>query len=178
MRTHRLSLGGICDAFFIFSRFFLHMCEFLCTFAPQIMRTMRLTQIRMFKITPPNVGKIQLWALKGLLLLAFTCTLAACTCGHRHFEGTPVDMPASLFTNRDTVLYYAERAYLHDDPKGCYVVGVCHYLRERGELPDEIYTVSQAEADTFLMISAYQNYQPAIDFIRYLHDSGSWQHEF
>ena len=114
-----------------------------------------------------------------LFLLAITCTLTACTWGNKQsISSMPVDMPASLFADRDSVLYYAERAYLQNDPKGCFVVGACYYLNERGELPDYIYTVDQAQADTFLMISAAQKYTPAIEFIHYLVNDGSWQHDF
>ena len=36
VRTHPLHLGGICDAFFIFSHFYLRMSEKMCTFAPKL----------------------------------------------------------------------------------------------------------------------------------------------
>ena len=80
-------------------------------------------------------------------------------------------------------MYYAERAYMLDDPKGQFVVGTCYYLRcqngagHADTLPDYIYTVSRAEADTMLMLSAAQNYQPAIDLIHCLRESGCWYHD-
>lgn len=89
-----------------------------------------------------------------------------------------VEVSAALFHCRDSVNYYAERAFLSDDPKGCFVVGACYYLRKQGDLPDEIYTVSRSQADSFLMISAAQNYQPALDLIQCLQSEGCWHHDF
>ena len=85
-------------------------------------------------------------------------------------------MRASLFHNRDSVNYYAERAYLLDDPKGQYIVGVCYYLRQQGDLPEEIYAVSHDEADEMLWFSSCQGFQPAIDFIHALDANGAWAH--
>ena len=83
-------------------------------------------------------------------------------------------MRASLFFDRDSVNYYAERAYRFDDPQGQFVVGACYYLREQGELPEEIYTVSREEADDMLWHSAEQGFQPAIDLIHCLSANGAW----
>lgn len=73
-------------------------------------------------------------------------------------------------------MYYAELAYEQDDPKGCFVMGACYYLRQQGELPEEIVTVSRREADRFLMIAAGQDYQPAKDLIHCLRQNGEWKH--
>ena len=89
---------------------------------------------------------------------------------------TEVEVRASLFHNRDSVNYYAERAYLLDDPQGQFVVGACYYLRQQGDLPEEIYAVSHDEADDFLIRSALQGFQPALDLIRCLNDNGCWHH--
>ena len=104
----------------------------------------------------------------------------ACEPEDEYTEEVPkVEIRKSLFFNRDSVLYYAERAYKYDDPQGCFVVGACYYLRQQDpEFPEEIYVVSHADADTFLMISAAQYYQPAIDLIRCLHHNGCWNHEY
>ena len=127
---------------------------------------------------------------KLIILLASTCTLflSACTWGNKQankwYLHVPCDMPgavqvpASLYFSRDSVNMYAERAYKTDDPKGCFVVAACYYLNEQGALPDYIYTVPRAEADEFLMISAAQDYQPAIDLIHCLHDQDNWPYEF
>ena len=114
----------------------------------------------------------------NLFILLFTCTLlTACTCGNDKEEAsTPVKIPASIFHNRDSVMYYAALAYKDDDPKGQFVVGACYYLRQQGELPDTIYAVGREEADEFLMLSAQQGYQPALDLIHCLQENGEWKH--
>ena len=129
--------------------------------------------------------------IKILHFLLFTCTLfLACTCSNpskasksseaARGEGTPeIRISQSLFYNRDSVLWYAERAYKYNDPKGCFVVGTCYYLDEQDpHFPEDIYVVSHEEADTFLMISAAQNYQPAINLIHCLHENDRWNHEY
>jgi len=85
---------------------------------------------------------------------------------------------ASLFHNRDSVNYYAERAYKLDDPQGQFVVGACYYLRKQGDLPDDIYVVSHNEADSMLIFSAAQGYEPAINLIHCLHENGAWRWEY
>ena len=87
-------------------------------------------------------------------------------------------MKASLFHNRDSVNFYAERAYKLDDPMGQFVVGACYYLREQGDLPDDIYTVSHNEADSMLIFSASQGFEPAINLIHCLHENGEWRWEY
>ena len=91
---------------------------------------------------------------------------------------TPVDVRASLFHNRDSVNYYAERAYKLDDPQGQFVVGACYYLRKQGDLPDDIYVVSHNEADSMLIFSAAQGFEPAINLIHCLHENGAWRWEY
>lgn len=121
-----------------------------------------------------------------IFLLAFTCTLlvSACTCRNKKVvstaeaSGSPVDVPASIFHNRDSVNYYAELAYKQDDPKGQFVVGACYYLREQGDLPDDIYVVSHNEADSMLIFSADQGYEPAINLIHCLHENDAWRWEY
>ncbi len=141
--------------------------------------------------TPRNIvrtgGGISHTYLRTILALII-CAICCVGCSKSQpaesdealIEETPkVEIRKSLFFNRDSVLYYAERAYKYDDPQGCFVVGACYYLREQDpEFPETIYVVSHEDADTFLMISAAQNYQPAIDLIHCLHDNGCWRHEY
>lgn len=110
-------------------------------------------------------------------LLSITCTLIACTCGNKQPESKPSGVSASIVYNRDSMLYYAERAYLHDDPKGQYILAAAAYLRIQGELPDSIYAIGRWEADTMLMLSAAQGYEPAISAINCLKESGAWEHK-
>ncbi|MBO4453929.1 MAG: hypothetical protein J5761_02615 [Paludibacteraceae bacterium] len=111
-----------------------------------------------------------------VLFLLIICALA-CACNKpKPADGSPVEIPASIFYNRDSVMHYAELAYRQDDPKGCFVTGACYYLRLQGDLPDYITTVSREEADEFLMLSAGQHYQPALDLIHCLRENGSWKH--
>ena len=80
----------------------------------------------------------------------------------------PIDADALCFHDHDTYLSYAERAFLDDDPEGLYVLGAAYYLRQEGLLPDEIYTVSQSDADEFLDVSSAQGYDPARTLIFWL----------
>ena len=91
---------------------------------------------------------------------------------------TAVEVKASLFHNRDSVNYYAQRAFENDDPKGQFVVGACYYLREQGDLLEDIYVVSHNLADSMLIYSAAQNFEPAINLIHCLHDNGAWRWEY
>ena len=115
------------------------------------------------------------------IVLLLCAALSACTSkpasSAPEAESAPVDIPASLFWNRDSVMYWAEQAYRHDDPKGAFVVGACYYLRKQGELPEAVaLPVSRKEADDFLMLSAGQGYQPAIDLIKCLSAHDQWAH--
>ena len=129
----------------------------------------------------------------NLFILLFTCTLfsLACTsCNKKPAntppfrEGTgvgsqdqsPVDVPSSIFWNRDSLNYYAAVAYKDDDPKGQFVTGAAYYLQREGDMPADFYTVSREEADSFLMLSAGQDYQPAKDLIRCLQQHNQWNH--
>ena len=91
-------------------------------------------------------------------------------------DGEPVYISASLFHNRDSILYYTEKAYLEDDPKGLFVVGVAARLRLDGSLPEDIPTVPLDEADIMLLHSADLGYPDAIQAIHCLAKHGCWNH--
>ncbi len=116
------------------------------------------------------------FALRILILIIVCAACSACNPKPKPADDGFVHVPASLFWNRDSVMFYAERAFLQDDPKGCFVVGACYYLRQQGELPDYITIVDQAMADDMLMVSAGNGYQPAIDLIRCLQKNNCWKH--
>ena len=147
-------------------------------------------QKKLLQLNGPLIGAK---LLQHIGLLLFTAVVL-CACGTKNQQSTgngqnpckkqqpevnaPVEIRLSLFNHRDSVMYWAQRAYEQNDPKGQFVVGACYYIRMDGHLPDEITTVSRAEADTMLMLSAAQNYQPAIDLIHCLHQNGCWHHEY
>ena len=83
-------------------------------------------------------------------------------------------MPAAIFHNYDSVVFYMEQAYLHGDPKAHFVVGACYYLHEQGDLPEDIPYPAREEADSMLIVAASQNYQPAKDLIHCLKTHGEW----
>lgn len=87
-----------------------------------------------------------------------------------------VEIRASLFFNPDSLLKYAELAYLHDDPKGLFVTGAAAYLREQGEMPDSCTTVPLDEADIMLLRAAELGYPDALNLIRCLAAHGCWHH--
>lgn len=118
--------------------------------------------------------------------LLVICALCACSSTSQQNNNAKVSATATdseiplsttLLHSRDSLLYYAERAYTLDDAKGQYVIAAASYLQRQGEIPPELYTIDQDEADTMLMRSAAQGYQPAIESIRCLKDCGMWRHE-
>lgn len=119
----------------------------------------------------------------NLFILLFTCTLVSLACtscnkdkrlAGKAADGAPVDVPSSIFWNRDSLNFYAELAYKADDPKGQFVTGAAYYLQRQGDMPADFYTVSRKEADDFLMLSAGQGYQPAKDLIHCLEANNQW----
>ena len=115
--------------------------------------------------------------MKHKIFLAVTCTLfLSCTSKKPQEEDLAVPVSKSLFHNYDSIMYYAERAYKHEDPKGLFVMGVAARLRADGSLPDTIPTVPISEADIMLLRSAELGYPDAIKAIRCLDAHGCWHH--
>ena len=111
------------------------------------------------------------------------CTLSMGACAPKTSENStpadeaqPVPVSEALFHNRDSINYYAKQAYLHEDPKGLFVMGVAARLREEGTLPDYITTVPLDEADIMLLRSAELGYPDAIKTIKCLAAHGRWNH--
>ena len=117
------------------------------------------------------------------LLLASTCTLllfTACTYGSKPASTenlNTVPVSKALFHNPDSLAYYAELAYLHDNPKGLFVTGVAAWLRRLDEnFPDSLTTVSFEEADIMLLRAAQLGYPDAIRAIHCLYADSLWHH--
>ena len=97
---------------------------------------------------------------KHILILLFTCTLAACTCGNKNKVSTedapsPVEISKSLFYNGDSLRYYAALAYKDDDSKGLYVTAAASILSGQDpDFPDSIYTVPIDEAEIFARLNS------------------------
>lgn len=91
---------------------------------------------------------------------------------------TEVEVRASLFHNHDSLIYYAERAYMDEDPRGLFVTGAAAYLKWQGELPDSLglTTVSRDEADIMLLRAADLGSEDAKNLIHCLHENGAWHH--
>lgn len=119
---------------------------------------------------------------KHILILLFTCTLAACTCGETNKVSTedaprPVEISKSLFYNGDSLRYYAALAYKDDDPKGLYVTAAASIISGQDPaFPDSIYTVPIDEAEIMLLRAAELDYPDAITLIHCLADQGYWHH--
>ena len=124
----------------------------------------------------------QLSTLKLAIILLFTCTLAACTCGNKNMVSTedaprPVQISTALFYNGDSLSYYAALAYKDEDPKGLYVTAAASILSGQDPaFPDSIYTVPIDEAEIMLLRSAELGYPDAITLIHCLADQGYWHH--
>ena len=116
-----------------------------------------------------------------IISLLFACTLflVACTCGNSAKTATenPDAVPVSkaLYHNPDSLLFYAELAYLHDDPKGLYVTAVAAFLRAQDpNFPDSCTTVPLDEARIMLQHSADLGYPDAVKSLRCLQKHGQW----
>ena len=115
--------------------------------------------------------------------MVVTCALflVACTRSNNKVSTEdaprPVNISLSLFHNPDSLAYYAQKAYLEEDPKGLYVTGVASYLALFDEWPDSLTTVSY-EDEGWLMIwrSAQLGYPDALQLIHCMDASGIWQH--
>ncbi|MBR6034992.1 MAG: hypothetical protein IKP39_02940 [Paludibacteraceae bacterium] len=113
-------------------------------------------------------------------VLPFLCAflLSACTRGSQRpaDEAPMVEIPASVFFHPDSLVKYAELAYLHDDPKGLFVTGAAAYLRQQGQMPDSCTTVPLDEADIMLLRAAELGYPDALNLIRCFAAHGQWHH--
>ena len=122
----------------------------------------------------------QLSIHKLAIILLFTCTLAACTCGNNNKVSTedaprPVEISKSLFYNGDSLRYYAALAYKDDDPKGLYVTAAASILSGQDPaFPDSIYTVPIDEVEIMLLRSAELGYEDALTLIHCMAAQGCW----
>ena len=114
------------------------------------------------------------------IFLAVTCTLilGACTSKEKQTASTPVDIPASIFHNPDSLSYYAALAYKDEDPRGLFVTGAAAYLKwqDPASFPASCTTVSRDEADIMLLRAAELGSEDARQLILCLHKNGAWHH--
>ena len=114
------------------------------------------------------------------IILAVTCTLilGACTSKEKQATSTPVDVPASIFHNPDSLCYYAALAYKDEDPRGLFVTGAAAYLKwqDPESFPENCTTVSRDEADIMLLRAAELGNEDAKNLIHCLHENGAWHH--
>ena len=125
--------------------------------------------------------------------LVFTCTLLifACTCCNKSNKsnslplregagvGSPVQVSASLFHNPDSLLFYAEKAYLEDDAYGLYVTGAAAFLRENNpDFPDSCTTVPLDEARIMLLRAAALNEPHAQQLVHCLELDADWELQY
>lgn len=128
--------------------------------------------------------------------LVFTCTLFAfaCTCCNNNSNSTdspsfrkglgegssqPVQVSASLFHNPDSLLFYAEKAYLEDDAYGLYVTGAAAFLRENNpDFPDSCTTVPLDEARIMLLRAAELGNEDAKNLVHCLELDADWELQY
>ena len=96
--------------------------------------------------------------------------------GHREREPQPLEFSRAIYFNRDSLMYYTELAYLHDDPKGLYVAGAAAYLKEYAGLPDTLPTIPFDDAFILLLRSAELGNEDAVALIRCLDYHQCWGH--
>ena len=133
----------------------------------------------MFKITPP------IWQNVVFLLLLFTYTLCltACTCCHRsddrlvYVDNIP-RLSADIFYSRDSLLFYAQRAYETEDPEAlCITATSAYHLRYFDTAAaDSLTPVPEEDASVMLLRACELGYEPAYIVVHYLDQLGLWSH--
>lgn len=118
------------------------------------------------------------------IVLLFTCTLTACTCGSSSASKGDAPVPdtipyfaKSLYYCNDSLLFYARRAYLEDDMDALCITGAAAYfhLGDTAAL-DTLSVVPLDEADIMLLRACELGSDDARRFIRYLSQVGLWDH--
>ena len=135
---------------------------------------MLLTLNNMFNFTPPSHGNVAKHVSLALLGLFF---IGVFVCGYRA-ASSPVEVSSSVFCDPDSLLYYAERAYMDEDPRALFITGAAAYLKWQGDLPDSLglTTVSRDEADIMLLRAADLGNPDARQLILCLHKNNCWHH--
>ena len=107
-------------------------------------------------------------------ILMFACAVIMTACKP---SPKPVTVSRSLFHNPDSLLFWAERAYMHDDPQGLYITGAAAFLRiQDPDFPDSCTTVPIEEARIMLLRAAELNEPNAKQLIHCLQSEGCWHH--
>ena len=98
-------------------------------------------------------------------------------CGYRA-ASSPVEVSSSVFCDPDSLLYYAERAYMDEDPRALFVTGAAAYLKwqDPASFPASCTTVSRDEADIMLLRAAELGDPDARQLILCLHKNNCWHH--
>jgi len=105
-------------------------------------------------------------------ILMFMCAVIMTACKP---SPKPVTVSKSLFYNPDSLLYWAQRAYMHDDPQGLYITGAAAFLRiQDPDFPDSCTTVPIEEARIMLLRAAELNEPNAKQLIHCLRSEGCW----
>ena len=150
----------------------------------------------MFKITPPNVANrnlgnsqqscnvsdgthfcaCRLFLYLILLLFAGAIVWTGYRSVVKNTEPQPLEFSRALYFNRDSLMYYTELAYLHDDPKGLFVAGAAAYMKKYAELPDTLPTIPFDDAFILLLRSAELGNEDAVSLIRCLDYHNCWGH--
>jgi len=86
-----------------------------------------------------------------------------------------VEIRKSLIYNGDSLAYFAERAYLHDDPDALFITGLASFISVQDpDFPDSIYTVPIDEAEIMLLHAAELHQPDALQYIQCLDKQGHW----
>ena len=105
-------------------------------------------------------------------ILMFACAVIMTACKP---SPKPVTVSRSLFHNPDSLLFWAERAYMHDDPQGLYITGAAAFLRiQDSDFPDSCTTVPVEEARIMLKRAAELGSEDARQLIHCLRSEGCW----
>ena len=112
--------------------------------------------------------------------MLFTCTLflSACTsCSEKVSTCGALCADSSIYYNDDSLMEYARRAYLDDDPAALFITGAASYLHAADSAArDSLSVVPLDEADIMLQHACEMGYEEACTFIHELDKQDKWEH--
>lgn len=118
-----------------------------------------------------NGKKLSIFLIGALLLIA-------CICGYHKgavaSEPTPLTFSRALYFNGDSLRYYAQKAYLEEDPHALFVTGAAAYMSRYADLPDTLPTVSLDEGAIMLLRAAELGERDAVTLIHCLDAENAW----
>ena len=112
--------------------------------------------------------------------MLFTCTLFLSACTSRSEKVSTCGAlcaDSSIYYNDDSLMEYARRAFIDDDPAALYITGTAAYLHAADSAArDSLSVVPLDEADIMLLRACELGNEKACTFIHELDKQGKWGH--